>query len=45
MIFLFTDFTRDGLPKVPVLEDALGYGISADERTQAWETLQIDAPG
>lgn len=38
------DFTRDGLPKVEVLEEALGYGISADERTKAWEALQTGQP-
>jgi len=30
------DFTTTGKPKVPALEKALGYNISATERDEAW---------
>ena len=30
-------FTKTGPPRVEVLEERLGYDITADERTKAWE--------
>lgn len=40
-----TDFTKDGSPKVDVIESLLEEDISADIRDKAWEQLQKDREG
>jgi hypothetical protein len=31
-------FTQSGVPQVKVIEDALGFDITSEERDKAWET-------
>jgi len=35
-------FTKDGSPRVEAIEVALGYGIKAEERNQAWMDMQAE---
>jgi len=37
-----TDFTKDGSPKVEIIESLLEENISGDMRDKAWEQLQKD---